>query len=69
MLSEHWNDHGGIFHRPPAFVNGRGIGWRQRVGLTESVRDGPAIEANNDLARVGVNIVDGALLNRAKRTD
>jgi hypothetical protein len=66
MLSEHWNDHGGIFRRPLAFVNGRGVGWHQRVELTESVRDGPAIEANNDLARVGVNIVDGALLNRAK---
>src|SRR5262249_48137439 len=59
MLSEYWDDHGGIF-RPPAFVNGRRVRRHQRIEFTESVRDGPAIEANNYLARVGGNIVDGA---------
>src|SRR5262249_23360854 len=59
MLSEYWDDHGGIF-RPLAFVNGRRVRRHQRIEFTESVRDGPAIEANNYLARVGGNIVDGA---------
>src|SRR5262245_26635659 len=59
MLGEHRDYHRGIF-RSLALVNGRRVGRHQHVQLAESISDGPAIEAHNDLARVGVNIVDVA---------
>src|SRR5262245_47330274 len=57
MLGEHRDYHGGIF-RSLALVNGRSVGRHQHVQFAEFISDGPAIEAHNDLARVGVNIID-----------
>ena len=57
MLSEHRDDHGGIF-RALTFVDGRRIGRHQHVEFPKSVSDGPTIKARNDLACIGVDIVD-----------
>jgi hypothetical protein len=43
-----------------ALVNGRRVGRHQHVQFAEPISNGPAIEADNDLARGGVNIVDVA---------
>src|SRR6516165_4419200 len=59
MLGEHRDYHGGIF-RSLALVNGRRVGRHQHVQLTESISEGPAIEAHSDLACVGFNIADVA---------
>jgi hypothetical protein len=47
----------GIF-RALALVNGRSVRGDEHVELAESVCDGPAIEARNDLAGIGINVVD-----------
>ena len=59
MLREHRDYDRGIF-RSLALMNSRRVGRHQHVEFTESICDGPAIEGNNNLARVGVNIVDVA---------
>src|SRR6478736_4101309 len=59
MLGEHRDDHGGIF-RTLALVDGRSVGGHQHVELAKSVCDGPAIKAGNELARIGINVVDDA---------
>jgi hypothetical protein len=46
MLSEHRDDHGGIF-RSLALVNGSRVGRHQHVQFAEPISDGPAIEACN----------------------
>ena len=51
------DDHGGIF-RALAFVNGRGIGRYQHVEFAKSVSDGSTVKAGNDLACIGVDVVD-----------
>ena len=39
-------------------MDGRGIGRHQHVEFPKSVSDGPTVKARNDLARVGVDVVD-----------
>ena len=53
----HRDDHGGIF-RALALVDGRGIGRHQHVEFAKSVGDGPAVKAGDDLAGVGIDVVD-----------
>ena len=43
-----------------AFVNGRRVGRHQHIELTESVFDRSAVEGHLELARIGVEITDGA---------
>ena len=43
-----------------AFVVRRRAGGRQHVELPKPVADGPAVKAGNELARTGVDVVDGA---------
>ncbi len=59
MLGKHRDDHGGIF-RTLAFVYGRSVGGHQHVELSKSVCDGPTIKPGNELARIGIDVVDGA---------
>jgi hypothetical protein len=40
--------------------SGRRVGRHQHVQFAEPISDGPAIEDHDDLARVGVNILDVA---------
>ena len=42
----------------PDSVDGRGIGRHQHVEFPKSVSDGPTIKTRNDLACIGVDIVD-----------
>ena len=39
-------------------MDGRGIGRHQHVEFAKSVGDGPTVEARNDLACIGVDVVD-----------
>jgi hypothetical protein len=57
MLSEHRDDHGGIF-RALALVDSRRVGGHQHVEFAESVSDGPTVKASNDLAGIGVDVLD-----------
>jgi hypothetical protein len=57
MLGEHRDDHGLIL-RALAFVNGRRVCGDEHVELAKSISNGSAIKAQNDLASVGVDIVD-----------
>jgi hypothetical protein len=56
-IPAHWDNHRRIF-RALAFVDGRGIGRHQRVEFTKRVCDRSTVEADNDLARLVVDIVD-----------
>src|SRR5262249_3261980 len=59
VLGEHGDYHRGIFGSL-ALVNGRRVGRHQHVQFAEFISDGPVIEAHNDLARLGVHIIDVA---------
>src|SRR5262249_40691951 len=59
MLGEHWDYHRGIFGSL-ALVNGHRVGRHQHVQFAEPISDAPPIEADNDLARLGVNLIDVA---------
>ena len=49
------DDHSRIF-RVLAFVDGRGVGLRQRIEFAKSVGDGAAVEVGSNLTVVGINI-------------
>src|SRR5215475_653548 len=57
MLTHNRDDHGRIF-RGLAFVDGCSIGRHQHVEFAKSVSDGPTVKARNDLACVGIDVVD-----------
>src|ERR1700738_2715435 len=59
MLGEHRDDHSWVF-RALAFMNGRRVRRHQHIEFSKCVSDRSAVEARNDLTRVGVNLVDGA---------
>src|SRR6476660_630897 len=59
MLGEHRDDHSGIF-RTLAFVDGCSVGGHQHVELAKSGCDRSAIKPGNELARIGIDVVDGA---------
>ena len=46
------------YSEPLDLVDGRGICRHQHIEFAESVGDGPTVEARNDLACIGVDVVD-----------
>ena len=64
VLGEHRDDHGRVF-RSLAFVDGRGVSWHQHVEFTKSISDGSTVKARNDLACIGVDVVDIADVAKA----
>src|SRR5271166_873071 len=59
MLGEHRDDYSWVF-RALAFMNGRCVCGHQHVEFSKSVSDRSAVEARDDLTRIGIDVVDGA---------
>src|SRR5439155_13218048 len=60
VVLRHDRNHYGWVFRALALVDARGVCRHEHVEFTESISDGPAVEAYNNLARVRINIDDVA---------